>query len=60
MSRKITLALSVLVSLLSVRILAAQVFGPQIQQFKDGIYVYVGKDRFPNNIEAAYRAVAGK
>ncbi len=81
---KITLALTALVNLLSVRILAAQDLGPQIQKIKDGIYVYVGKlvkagksldeikkelkiagtedwegkDRFANNIEAAYRSVA--
>jgi cyclase len=44
MRTKITLALTALVSLLSVRILAAQDLGPQIKKFKDGIYVYVGKD----------------
>jgi cyclase len=44
MRTKITLALTALVSLLSVRSLAAQDLGPQIKKFKDGIYVYVGKD----------------
>jgi cyclase len=44
MRTKITLALTALVSLLSVRFLAAQDLGPQIKKFKDGIYVYVGKD----------------
>jgi len=44
MRTRITLALTALVSLLSVRILAAQDLGPQIKKFKDGIYVYVGKN----------------
>jgi cyclase len=44
MRTKISLALTALVSLLSVRILAAQDLGPQIQKVKDGIYVYVGKN----------------
>ncbi len=41
---KIALVLTALVSLLSVGMLAAQDLGPQIKKFKDGIYVYVGKD----------------
>jgi cyclase len=44
MRTKLALALGVFVSLLTVRILAAQDLGPNIQKIKDGIYVYVGKN----------------
>jgi hypothetical protein len=42
MKTKLGLALAVSVSLLTVRILAAQDLGPNIRKIKDGIYVYVG------------------
>jgi cyclase len=44
MRTKLALALVVFGSLLTVRILAAQDLGPNIQKIKDGIYVYVGKN----------------
>ena len=44
MRTRITLALTALVSLLSVRMLAAQDLGPHFKKVKDGIYVYVGKN----------------
>jgi cyclase len=44
MKSKVALALAVSISLLTVRMLAAQDLGPNIQKIKDGIYVYVGKN----------------
>jgi cyclase len=48
MRSKRALALAVCISLLTVCKVAAQDLGPNIRKLKDGIYVYVGKDR-PNN-----------
>jgi hypothetical protein len=42
MKLEVALALAVLISLLTVRSLAAQDLGPNIRKIKDGIYVYVG------------------
>ena len=48
MRSKRALALAVCISLLTVCEVAAQDLGPNIRKLKDGIYVYVGKDR-PND-----------
>jgi cyclase len=42
MKSKLALALTVSISLLTVRTLAAQDLGPNVRKIKDGIYVYVG------------------
>jgi cyclase len=44
MKAKLTLVLAAIISLLLVRSIEAQDLGPQIKKFKDGIYVYVGKE----------------
>jgi len=44
MKAKLTLVLVAIISLLLVRSIEAQDLGPQIKKFKDGIYVYVGKE----------------
>jgi cyclase len=44
MKAKPTLVLAAIISLLLVRSIEAQDLGPQIKKFKDGIYVYVGKE----------------
>jgi cyclase len=48
MRSKPSLALAVSLSVLTVGTVAAQDLGPNIRKLKDGIYVYVGKDR-PND-----------
>lgn len=48
MRSKPSLALAVSLSVLTVGTVAAQDLGPNIHKLKDGIYVYVGKDR-PND-----------
>src|SRR5438093_565442 len=44
MKAKPALVLAAIISLLLVRSIEAQDLGPQIKKFKDGIYVYVGKE----------------
>jgi cyclase len=44
MKAKPALVLAAIISLLLVRSIQAQDLGPQIKKFKDGIYVYVGKE----------------
>src|SRR5438034_1543002 len=44
MKAKPALVLTAIISLLLVRSIEAQDLGPQIKKFKDGIYVYVGKE----------------
>jgi cyclase len=44
MKAKPMLVLAAIISLLLVRSIEAQDLGPQIKKFKDGIYVYVGKE----------------
>jgi len=44
MKPKPALVLAAIISLLLVRSIEAQDLGPQIKKFKDGIYVYVGKE----------------
>jgi cyclase len=44
MRKKLALAIAALIGVFVVRDGAAQDLGPQIKKFKDGIYVYVGKD----------------
>jgi cyclase len=44
MKSKLALALTVSISLLTVRTLAAQDLGPNIRKIKEGIYVYVGNN----------------
>src|SRR6059036_75079 len=44
MKEKPALVLAAIISLLLVRSIEAQDLGPQIKKFKDGIYVYVGKE----------------
>src|ERR1041384_1186125 len=44
MKAKPALVLAAIISLVLVRSIEAQDLGPQIKKFKDGIYVYVGKE----------------
>ena len=44
MKAKPALVLAVIISFLLVRSIEAQDLGPQIKKFKDGIYIYVGKE----------------